>query len=81
MAAQINERIAAMKEQGAKEISFSDMKAMLATTAMKLKATKELAVGSALTDIHKHHNPVPKPVISPAIEPPQRAAPGNSFAQ
>ena len=81
MAFQIQERIESMKEGAQREISLNDIKAMLASTSMKLNVTKDLAVGSHAIDIHKHRNPVAKPVIAPIVEPAGRAAPGRSFEQ
>ena len=78
---QVTERIKSMELTGAKEISLDSLKAMLAATSMKLGVTKDLAVASHTVDVHKYKNPVPKPVISPVIEPAGRANPGNSFQQ
>lgn len=57
------------------------IKAELASVSMKLAVTKDLAVAQHAVDIHRHHNPVQKPVISPVIEPAGRAKPGQSFQQ
>lgn len=79
MVEQINERIEAMKAGGAKEISFEDMKGMLADSAMHIAAQKEITAATLAADVHKHHNPAP--VMKPAVEPPGRAKPGRSFTQ
>lgn len=58
------------------QMTLEQVKASLAETAMKLRAQKELAMGSQLVDLHKHATPQ---VITPAVEPPGRAKPGEAF--
>lgn len=77
MLGRINERIEAMKQGGAKEISFEEIKAMLAKEAMGLTTQKELAAVDHAVDIHKHHNP--PPVVTPPTEPPGKAKVGEAF--
>ena len=52
-------------------------KVLLASLALKLRVTKDMAVASHRMDLHKHQNPP----ATPAVEPPGRAQPGQSFAQ
>jgi hypothetical protein len=59
--------------------TLEQIKGKLAETVMKLRTTKELALGSATIDLHKHRNPPPP--IAPSIEPAGRAPAGQSFAQ
>jgi len=59
--------------------TLEQIKAKLAETVMKLRTTKELALGAATIDLHKHRNPPPP--IAPPIEPAGRAPAGQSFAQ
>ncbi len=54
------------------------VKGKLADTVMKLRTQKELALGTAAVDLHKHQNPSPQ-VASPAVEPPGRAPAGEAF--
>lgn len=54
------------------------VKGKLADTVMKLRTQKELALGAATVDLHKHRNPSPQ-VASPAVEPPGRAPAGEAF--
>jgi len=75
----INERIEAMKEQGAKEINFEELKAMLAEVAIKVSAQKELSAVSLAVDVHKHH--VPAAVMTPPTEPVGRARAGRAYQQ
>lgn len=76
MAMQIQERLESMKEGLAKEISLNDIKAMLASTSMKLNVTKDLAIADHTMDLHKHRSPKP---MAPVIEPPGRAKNGRAF--
>ena len=54
------------------------VKGKLADTVMKLRTQKELALGTAAIDLHKHRNPSPQVAI-PAIEPAGRAPNGEAF--
>ena len=69
MTDQINERIESMKLQGAREISFDDMKAMLAKTAMELRSQERVSLA---TDHAKQIAPA-------AMEPKGRAPNGMAF--
>lgn len=60
------------------QMKLEDVKARLADTVMKLRTQKELALGAATIDLHKHRNPTPQ-VASPAVEPPGRAPVGEAF--
>jgi hypothetical protein len=51
---QVNQQIEAMKESGAQAISFNDLKAMLAATAMKLNTQRQLSAQSQAVDLRKH---------------------------
>ena len=75
---QINQHIETMKMSGEKEISFADLKAMLASTSMKLNVQQDLALAADVKDFHKHYNPAPQ-VVTPLVEPLGRAAPGRAF--
>lgn len=75
---QVDERIQAMKLQGAREISFDELRAMLAETAMKLNVQKDLSLGQHMVELHTHHHP--PPVITPPTEPVGRAQPGQAYA-
>lgn len=81
---QVNERIEEMKLNGAQEISFEELKAMLAGKAMALTTQKELSAASLSVDLHKHHvpaavNPLDKPAIAPPTEPAGKAPSGQAF--
>lgn len=76
---QVNERIAEIKAGNAKELTFAELKGMLAATAMKVSAQKELSAASLAVDVHKHH--VPAAVMTPPVEPAGRAQQGQSFQQ
>lgn len=76
MTDQVNERIAGMKISGEKEISFADMKAMLAAKGMTLQVQQRLSEQSIAADLHKHHNPV---VATPPTEPAGRAPNGEAY--
>jgi len=75
---QINERIQSIKEGNAKEISFDEIKAMLASTSMKLKTQQDLSIGGHMVDVHKHYN-TPQ-VMTPPTEPAGRAPNGQAFS-
>lgn len=79
----IDERMKSTELTSAERQTLDKIKASLAQTSMKLATTKDLAVGQHAVRIHESNNAqtVPKPVISPVVEPPQRAAPGESFQQ
>jgi len=62
-------------------ISLDAAKAALAKTAMTINAEKELNAANAAVDLHKHHNPSPKPVMKPAAQAPGRAGNGRAFSQ
>jgi hypothetical protein len=62
-----------------KDISLEQAKTELAQTAMKLNVQRELSGADLNLDMHKHHNPVAKPVIAPPTEPAGRAPAGQSF--
>jgi hypothetical protein len=79
LADQVNERIAEIKAGNASEISFADLKGMLADTAIKVSAQKEIAAATLAADIHKHHSP--SPVLSAPVEPPGKAPNGEAFAR
>lgn len=76
---QVDEHIEEMKLTGAQEISFADLKAMLASTVMKLNAQRDLANQTTLVDLHKHHTPAP--VLPPPVQTPGRADNGQAFQQ
>jgi len=75
---QVDQRIEEMKETGAKEIAFDSLKAMLASTSMKLRTQADLALAGHTADLHKHASPQ---VTTPPTEPPGRAPAGQAFAQ
>jgi hypothetical protein len=50
-------------------------KVLLASLALKLRVTKEMARDDQVLDLHKHQTPP----ATPPIEPPGRAQPGQSF--
>jgi hypothetical protein len=77
----IDERLKSTELTSNERQTLDKIKAELAQTSMKLSVTKDMAVAQHTVDVHKHRNPVPKPVISPAIEPAGRAQPGKSFQQ
>lgn len=79
MVERINERIEAMKLNGSKEISFEEMKSLLAETAIKVAAQRELGAANLAADIHKHHNPSPQ-VLTPPAEPAGRAKAGQAYS-
>ena len=60
--------------------TLEQIKGKLADTVLKLRTQKELALGSAALDIHKHRNPTPQ-VAAPAVEPAGRAPAGEAFQQ
>lgn len=67
------------REQAGKEnMSFADIKAMLAATTMKLQLQKELSYQSTSADLHKHANPSPQ-VSTPPTEPSGRAPEGMAY--
>jgi hypothetical protein len=67
------------REQAGKEnMSFADIKAMLAATTMKLQLQKELSYQATSTDLHKHANPSPQ-VVTPPSEPAGRAPAGEAY--
>ena len=74
----IKREIAYLTLQIQKGINVDNNKVKLADTAMRLRVQKELALGSAAVDLHKHNNPQ---VATPATEPPGRAQPGQAFQQ
>lgn len=74
----IDERMQSTDLTSTERQTLDKIKAQLASTAMKLNVTKDLAVASHQIDIHKHRTPAP---MAPIIEPIGRAAPGQSFAQ
>lgn len=73
--AQVNERIEAMKGQGAKEISFENLKAMLASTSLKLNVQKDLSLASHMVNLNNRQ------VMTPPSEPAGRARPGRAFEE
>jgi len=74
---QVNERIEAMKLGSAKEITLDELKAMLASTTMKLKVQQDLSRDSHAVDLHKHANQA----LTPPTEPAGRAPDGKAFTQ
>ena len=58
-------------------ISLDKAKADLAKTAMQLNTQKQLNAENNAVDLHKHHNPGPKP----PVQVPGRAANGQAFSQ
>ncbi len=78
--AQVKERIESLKQAGAKEISFEEMKTILAETVIKVRAQRELSQQDHVVDLHKHKNPPPQ-VLKPPVEPAGRAPAGQSFAK
>jgi hypothetical protein len=69
-------------------ISLDQAKAELAKTAMTLQAQRELNAADREVDLHKHHNPVPKPALAqpprgarPPIQVPGRSGNGRAFEQ
>ena len=81
---EVLERIAAMKLSGAKEISFDELKAMLASTVMKLRTEATLATEVPSGAGTEAHIPAPghvRPVMKPPVQVPGRAPPGRAFQQ
>lgn len=75
---QIKKEIELLKYSTQQKISLEKAKVDLARDTMKLQVTKELAAASNALDAHKHVTP---PAGKPPVEPPGRAAPGNSYHQ
>jgi hypothetical protein len=70
--ATVQERLQGMKIQGEREISFDELRAMLADTVIKVRAQKELSVQDHVQSVHRE-------ALKPPTEPAGRAAPGHSF--
>ena len=69
-------------------ISLDAAKAELAKTAMTLQAQRELNAADTAVELHKHHNPQPRPPLAqpprgarPPVQAPGRAANGHAFDQ
>jgi hypothetical protein len=60
------------------QISLEQAKVQLATDAAKIQLQRELAGAANAIDVHKHRNPSPQ-VMTPPVEPPGRAAPGEAY--
>lgn len=75
---QLTASLEAKKLDGQKEMSLNDIKAMLASTGMKLKVQKDLSLASHLMDAHKHSTPA---AVAPPTEPAGRAKTGMAFQQ
>jgi hypothetical protein len=58
--------------------TLETIKAKLADTVLRLRTQKELALGAATIDLHKHRNPTPQ-VATPGVEVPGRAPNGEAF--
>jgi hypothetical protein len=78
---QILERVAAMKLQGAKEISFDQLKEELAKVTITVNAQKEAQAAEIGSELHRHHNPVAPPIAPAAFEPSGKASPGRAYTQ
>lgn len=79
LVAQMTEHIEGMKLTGDQETSFVELKAMLASTTMKLNTQRELSYQSGAIDMHKHNNP--PPVMTPPTEPAGQAQDGMAYQQ
>jgi hypothetical protein len=82
--ANLDAQIKAAELAGAQTMQMGDVKAMLAKVAMQLKTQKELFVGGAAMDMHKHANPAQQksPQVAQAgTEPPGRAPNGQGFTR
>lgn len=75
---EVKRELAMLEYANKNQISLEQIKAGLASDAMKLRVQKELAAASHAVDLHKHHNPQ---VAEPAVEPPGRAQNGQAFTQ
>lgn len=75
----VRREIAIMDYANRNKQTLDVVKGKLADTVMKLRTQKELALGAATVDLHKHRNPTPPQVASPAVEPPGRAPAGEAF--
>jgi len=74
----VRRELAVMDYANKHSLKLEDVKGKLADTVMKLRTQKELALGTAAIDLHKHRNPQPQ-VATPAVEPPGRAPAGEAF--
>lgn len=77
---EVKRELELLKYANAQKLKLDEVKSQLAQTTMKLQVQKELAGVSHAMDLHKHKNPSPQ-VVTPAVEPPGRATPGNAFTQ
>ncbi len=76
--AELTAQLDQQEQEGKQNMSFADIKAMLAATTMKLQTQKELSTVATAADLHKHANPVPQ-VVTPPTEPVGRAPAGEAY--
>ncbi len=75
---QIDAQLANAKIGSVERQNLENAKKGLTETVLKLNTQKDLALGSAVADLHKHRNPSPQ-VATPGTEPPGRAPAGQAF--
>jgi hypothetical protein len=77
--------VALMDYANRMKISLDQAKAQLAKTAMQLQTERDLHQTDVAVDLHKHHNPQPKPQpprgTKPPVQLPGRAGNGRAFEQ
>lgn len=78
--ASVNAKLQTAQLSSEERRDLERQKVLLASVTLKLQTQKDLFVGGAAIDVHKHRNPSPQ-VIAPAAEPPQRAPRGEAFTQ
>lgn len=79
---QMKHELALLEYAKEHRMQVTEVRAMLAKTAMTLDTQRELSTDAHRVDIHKHNNPQPKAapqVAEPLAEPPGRAKPGEAF--
>ena len=76
--AQMDQELEAAKLAGTNKQAFEKLKAMLATTTLKIKTQKELSAAGMAIDLHKSGRPTPN-VTTPPTEPSGRAPNGMAF--
>lgn len=76
--AELTAQLDEQEQAGKQNMSFEDIKAMLAATTMKLQLQKELSYQATSADLHKHANPSPQ-VVTPPTEPAGRAPEGAAY--
>lgn len=79
MIAEIDAELAKMGLTADQQKVLAEIKGRLGDTAIRLRATREMAAQSISADLYKHSSPPPP--AKPPIEPPGRAQPGQSYAQ